>query len=104
NNKEVPYVVLDSENKQFSIFSPFTIHSKDVIKDSITAIVIENTSKKLLDKLTLQIANTAVAKQYDISGSNDQEQWFGLVSNASLNQLHNFDSTYVDKTIYFPSN
>lgn len=104
NNREVPYVVLDSENKQFSLFSPFIIHSKEVIKDSITAIVIDNTSKLLLDRLTLKIANTAVNKQYDISGSNDQKQWFGLVSNASLSQLNNPDSTFVEKTIAFPSN
>lgn len=104
NNKEVPYVVLNSEDRQFSVFSPFTIYSKEVIKDSITAIVITNSSKQLLDKFTLKIANTAVNKQYDISGSNDQAQWFGLVSNATLSQLNNRDSTFVEKTIDFPSN
>lgn len=103
-NKEVPYVVLDANDRQFSVFNPFTILSTDVIKDSVTSLVIANVSKQLLDHLTLQIANTAVNKQFDVSGSNDQKQWFGLISNAVLNDLNNPDSTFVEKTIRFPSN
>ena len=104
NNREVPYVVLDGEDRQFSIFTALTIHSKEVIKDSMTSLIITNDANHLHDKLTLKIANTAVNKYYDVGGSNDQNQWFGLVSNAYLSQLNNPDTTFVEKTISFPSN
>jgi len=104
NNMEVPYVVLNGEDRQFSEFLPFIIQSQVVIKDSVTSLMIANDAKRVQDKLVLQIANTSVNKHYDISGSNDAKQWFGLVSNATLSNLNNADNTFVEKTISFPSN
>ncbi|MFD0988727.1 DUF3999 family protein [Mariniflexile jejuense] len=104
NNKEVPYAVLNTEDAQVSEFISYIIQSHVVIKDSVTSLMIANDAKRIQNKLVLQIANTSVNKHYDISGSNDAKQWFGLVSNATLINLNNPDSTFVEKTISFPSN
>ncbi len=50
----------------------------------------------------LSITNSDVTKSYNISGSNNQEEWFGLVNNSLLIGLENSQDTSVFKTISLP--
>ena len=104
NKKEVPYVVFENSNRSESSFEKLEIISKNVIKDSLTSIVIKNYTAKNNDELVLQVSNTNINKSYNISGSNDKNEWFGLVSNQVLSNLNNPNRTFATQSILFPSN
>ena len=57
-NNEIPYVLSYNSDKRFSVFRPITIISKEQIKDSITAIIIENKTDTIHETIALKIANT----------------------------------------------
>lgn len=101
---EVPYVLMYNVNKTFSRFEPIEIASKNVIKDSVTSITIENKTGKIQEYITLQIANTNIRKNYTIYGSNNAIDWFGLSVNQRLTDLNSRNKTTVEKTISFPLN
>lgn len=101
--KEVPYVISNFKGESENYIS-FKILSKNSIKDSITAIVIQNETGKKINQLNLKIANAALTKQYQVSGSYDQEEWFGLVANETLKDLVATKGIDLEKTIYFPVN
>ncbi len=102
--EDVPYTLIYNTNKVFSTFSPVKIISKKVIADSITAILLENKNLNIWDHITLRIANTKITKTYTVFGSNDRKNWFGLVSNKTLDNLNSKTKTSVEKTINLPLN
>ena len=104
NKKEVPYVVIYNSEEETSKYISFDIISKEVIKDSVTSIIVENKTGLKIDQLFLSIANTAIAKQYSISGSNDNKEWFGLTDNQILSGLNASKETSIAKIISFPLN
>ena len=103
-NKEVPFVNFDDLNSSTSSFRRIEILSNTTIKDSVTSIIIPVSSLKNNRELILTISNTKIDKTYSISGSNNQKDWFGLVSNQVLTDLNNDDGISVDKIISFPQN
>lgn len=54
--------------------------------------------------MLLTIANTDVEKKYSISGSNDNQQWFGLVNNQIISDLNESGKTSVQRNFSFPLN
>jgi len=102
--QEVPYVLLHSTSNRFSKFIPVKIQSKKRIKKKVTRIVIENKEKKKLENITLKIANTNIEKYYDVYGSNNGKDWFGLVEDNRLSFYNEKNSTVLEKTIGFPLN
>ena len=102
-NQEVPYVLKHHSDRLFSTFTPIKILSKKRIKDSITAVLIENKSKKKLSNLIIQIANTNISKRYHLFGSNDAKKWFGITSNNTLNLNNVANKSSIEKRINFPT-
>lgn len=102
--KEVPYTIFDESNNSSSFFHKLDVISKSTSKDSITSIIISVNSLKNTTELSLLISNTTINKTYSISGSNNQQDWFGLISNQILSDLNNEKGTSVRKTISFPQN
>lgn len=103
--REVPYVLDDAtpatkENK--SKILPILAVKK--IADSVTSVIVSNQNSLKLDHLRLSIANTNVQKTYSISGSNDQNNWYGLVYNEMVNDLESSTKTQVEKDFRFPLN
>lgn len=103
-NQEVPYVLMYNADKTFSEFKPIEIKLKRVLKDSITSIVLENKMGKKQERITLRIANTKVDKRYNVFGSDNGKDWFGLASNKFLSNINTVNKTFVEKTIKFPLN
>lgn len=101
---EVPYVLMYNSSRKYSTYVPINITSKNVIKDSITSVLIENKVKNTQEYLVLQISNTKVTKKYNVYGSNDGKQWFGLVANNTLAGISTTNKTTVEKIIKFPLN
>lgn len=102
-NKEVPYVLFDGKSSN-STTENLTIQSKTAIPNVMTSVVISNENGLQLNELTLKIANTEVDKKYNISGSNDGKEWFGLVNNQTVSQLNESGKTSVDRNFSFPLN
>ncbi len=101
---EIPYIILNNINYNKSSLENLEILSENNIKDSITSIIVENKLPKSLTKISLFISNTEINKSYNISGSNDKETWFGLVSNQFLDNIFSKNKSTVEKVIQFPIN
>ena len=106
---EVPYVLIYNNDRGFSTFKTIKIASKKIIKDSVTSIIIENESGKKQDYVILKIANTKIRKSYNVYGSDNGKDWFGLVSDKKLSYINNPNETasgkvFLEKTIDFPLN
>ena len=104
NKNEVPYVVFSDANRTSSLFENLEVISKARIKDSVSSFVINNYTFKNNGELALVISNSKINKYYNLSGSNDQKNWFGLVANQLLSDLNNGSGTVVKKIISFPLN
>ena len=100
---EIPYVFLQKDNNSKSQKS-FEIISKNAIANKLTDVVILNKDAEKLNQIWLKIANTEVAKRYNISGSNDGNEWFGLVDNQFIDDLSDPKSTFVVREFAFPFN
>ena len=102
---EVAYVVKEHATAvQREYTTPLTIVSKNSIPNVSTSVVIENEAVQKLEELTLRVANTDVVKTYSVSGSNDQNSWFGLVNSETADDLKSEQYTEVEKIIRFPLN
>lgn len=101
--KDVPYFfeyVSDKLNKQN--FTKYPILSKTNRADTLTSIIIENIATGRMQNIILAIANNDAVKTYNISGSNDKKEWFGLVNNQELSGMYNPADTQVYKTLAMP--
>jgi len=102
-NNEVPYVIYEGKSNNSSLKN-FTIISKTAVPNVATSVIISNENALNMDKLTLKIANTDVDKKYNISGSNDQKEWFGLVINQKVIGLNDAGENFVERDFAFPLN
>lgn len=101
---QVPYFVQPSTDYvglQVSDFTEFEMLSNSRIADSTSTYVFKN-PYETLEKAIFLIANYQGSKNYRLEGSNDQQEWFGLVNNGQLSQINHPRATNVYKDIYFP--
>lgn len=101
--EEVPYVVFQDDFLE-TTSKNLPLKSKEAIKNVLTSVVFINENKQNIDGLILEIANTEVSKNYHISGSNDNLQWFGLVNNQRVSNLNDSKKTSVERFFSFPLN
>lgn len=102
-NNEVPYVLFEGKSTD-SQYENLTILSKNAVPNKVTSIIVSNEKALNLEHLILKIANTDVDKNYSISGSNDNQEWFGLVINQTINDLNDSGKTSVERNFSFPLN
>lgn len=103
NNVEIPFALYESNLSESNRVN-FPIAEKRVIDTVSTSIIVLNENNKKLDGLYLKIANTNVSKIYNIYGSNDQKEWFGLVTNQSAINLSTEHGIWVERLFQFPVN
>jgi hypothetical protein len=104
SNQEVPYVLKYQSDRLFASFLPIPILSTTRIKDSVTAILIENKTLKNHTNLILQITNAAISKRYNLLGSDDSVLWFGITLNKILNLTNSTYTSSTETVINFPIN
>jgi hypothetical protein len=104
NKNEVPFANFDNAHHNSLLFQKLDVLSKTRSKDSITSIIVSLNELKNVTELSLVISNTTINKAYSISGSNNQQDWFGLVSNQTLNDLTNANGNTITKSIVLPRN
>ncbi len=103
NKKEVPYVFFGGNFSESSAIN-FPIVAKESLKNVSTSVILSNEEAKNIDNLILKIANTDVTKKYNIYGSNDKTEWFGLVNNQIISGLNDSNGTSVERLFSFPLN
>ncbi len=102
-NNEVPYYSFKNEEETAtSNFQEYTIVSKFEVPKKYSSLIIDINSAKNLNEIVLYIANSDVVKIYNLSGSNNQKDWFGLSNKQELYDLNSENKTSVIKTISFP--
>ena len=104
SKKEVPYVIFDNSVVEKRYYKKLKIYDKTTLKDSISSYTVYIGNLKYARELSLLISNSTINKTYSISGSNNQREWFGLLSNQVLTDLNNDGGTSVEKIISFPQN
>ena len=102
-NNEVPYVLFAGKSTDLQ-YENLTIVSKNAVPNKVTSVIVSNEKALNLEHLILKIANTDVDKTYSISGSNDNQEWFGLVINQSKSNLNDRGKTSVERSFSFPLN
>lgn len=102
SKKEVPYVVFENSGLKKRYYKKLKIYNKTILEDSVSSYTVYIGDLKYARELSLLISNSAINKTYSISGSNNQKDWFGLISNQNLSDLNNENGTSIEKTIMFP--
>ncbi len=100
---EVPYAVYSIPETIEKTFVSFPLVSKTK-NDSVTSIVISNVKEQQLNELFITISNSSVSKAFNVFGSNDGKEWFGLVQNHLLTNLVDPKLQQVEKSIVLPLN
>lgn len=101
---EVPYFYKnENETKITDDYIAYKIISEVSIPKKITTVIFENPEKSI-SSIVLTIANYDGEKTYNLYGSNDQNQWYGLSNNQVLYDLSSSENLNIDKTISFPLN
>ncbi|MHC8949516.1 DUF3999 family protein [Sphingobacterium hungaricum] len=100
NGNEVPYV--QQKSKSNVVFIKNSSIKTEILPDSATFILLENSEQSKINSLTLQISNTTATKNYQIDGSNDQLTWYAVLNSGYLDDLTSVNQTYTEKNISFP--
>ena len=103
-NRETPYFLTNDFKTTSTAFEEYKIISKSNVPNKSSSVVFENSSNKNITELTLAISNSDVEKSYNISGSNNLSEWFGLVNNRLLYDLSDSENTFIYKNISVPNN
>lgn len=89
DKKEVPYVLKsDQEINYVSSFIPYPFLKKEILKDSVTQIIIRKDSSRI-NNMSLMIRNAEVEKEMKLSGSFDTLQWFVVKEYHSIHSINN---------------
>lgn len=104
NKKEISYADYTPVDESKLDFVELPITKRQVLTDSLTSFEIENKNEVLINSLVVFVINTSISKQYNVSGSKDGQNWFGLVQNQLLHNLNNEDKKQVEKIISIPIN
>lgn len=100
---EVPYFVVQGNSQIVTQdFEQYPIVDKSSVPKKNTTYIVKVSAAKKLNQIALVINNSDMVKTYDLSGSNDKKQWFGISNKATLDQLSSALTTTVTKNISFP--
>ena len=99
---EIPYFIKNNSEALLNTFEEYSIVSRTVFPKKSTSIIVDVQSTKNNNELSLLIANADVEKNYSISGSNDQKEWFGISNSQTLYELNSSTEPSVVKTISYP--
>jgi hypothetical protein len=92
-NQEIPYFIYENnENISTNNFEKLEIISKNIKNKSKSEIVFKN-SPAASTEFIVEFANTLADKYFEISGSNDQTNWYGLVQKQYITLGKSTDNT-----------
>lgn len=103
-NKAVGFL-WNNEQAQFvdKNFIDFPIISKIVEKDKQTHVTIKNTLSASINNLLILLANTEAKRVINISGSNNNKDWFIIKENVWLDDYFKQEQSTIAQTILLPN-
>lgn len=102
--KEAPYfLVNESFNYKSASFKEYKVIDKETGKGRYTRFTIENNEKKKIDHVILNIMNSDAWKLCDITGSDDNKEWFSVSDHIFLYHMYDDDQTHSYRSIHFPA-
>lgn len=100
---EVPYLFQEEALQYYSTaFKPYEIVGKKQVKKCCTELILKNPDSLPINNISLSIKNAEVSKQATLLGSDDQQNWFALKQQFTLQSINNPDNTTVVKIVDFP--
>lgn len=101
--KEFPYLIqqeVNGANQKW--FKEYIVVSKQLEKNQFSRLVIHNPLKTKIDNFSLIVRNTTAYKSADLSGSDDQENWFNISDDYALNNMYDTEDVTAEKSLHFP--
>lgn len=99
---EVPYFIRKKDDVVTTpTYVDFEIISREITKDTSSSIIFKN-SFKSINEFVLSVANYSGSKDFKLSGSHNQKEWFGILNNGRLTNLESSKDISTTKTITFP--
>ncbi|HPI54792.1 MAG TPA: hypothetical protein PLU10_08875 [Chitinophagaceae bacterium] len=100
--KEIPFLVKrETEDKVNTAFHEFTI-LKNENGDKLQEIIIQNTPRKPLHQMAIEVRQADADRMISISGSNDRINWFVVRDKFSFSLPNQESGTKVIRSLQFP--
>ncbi|MBK9284169.1 MAG: hypothetical protein IPM51_07580 [Sphingobacteriaceae bacterium] len=101
--RETPYFLVNETFKYNSTsFKEYEILNKEVGQGRYTRFTIHNPNAEQIGHVILNIVNSDAWKVCDITGSNDNKEWFSISDHIFLHHLYDLDNTNAYRSIHFP--
>lgn len=101
-NNPIPYYITKATTEiKDADFKAFEFISTSKIIDTSSTYTFLN-PEKTLNKVVLHIANYQGSKYYNLLGSNDLKQWYGVANKQFLSSISSNIETAVYRPIHFP--
>tara|TARA_R110001592_G_scaffold363293_1_gene683356 strand:+ start:14827 stop:16056 length:1230 start_codon:yes stop_codon:yes gene_type:complete len=97
---EQPYLIMDASDRQFASYQSIEIIDQKIYSDSLSRYIISR-PLGLNSSLILKLANTEIDKEISIYGSDNKEDWFGLIENQRLT-INASSSPLLEKQVSLP--
>ncbi|WP_347159693.1 DUF3999 family protein [Pontibacter chitinilyticus] len=105
DGKEVPYLLRAEQPVQYkTLFKPYQILSYTHRAGCCSELLIANPQQRRMDNLSLLISNADVQKKVQLSGSDNQQDWYVLKAQDVLYASNNTERTAEVKLLNFPLN
>lgn len=103
NNTEVPYfLVNESFNYSSTNFKEYKVIDEEVGNGRYTRFTVTNPDKQKIHNIVLCVANSDAWKVCDITGSDDNKQWFSVSDHIFMYNLFSEGSVDAYRSIHFP--
>ncbi len=102
-NIEIPYLLRTETSVTYSqLFKEYKIISNEIIKGSITRLIIKNQEKSKVNNISLMIKNSDVDKKMKLFGSDDQKNWYIIKDNYLFFSIYSNTESSELKLMNFP--
>lgn len=103
--KQAAYIIqrrFGTSVKDTSVYKPLSIITKQQADSGKTIVVIANPTASKLQSVALLIGNASVNRTANISGSNDDNHWYSIAENVSLERKFITDTDRYAQIVTFP--
>lgn len=100
--KDVPYAIIAEPSHYDSLnFIDYPILTRQIWKNK-NSVFIFSPAEKTITSVWMALSNHRLVKKCTVSGSDDQKQWFGIISNYSLPATYEEHKPIVYCPLYLP--